>query len=109
MFTKDIHSNKETVKDALYELDSAIKLAKQTNNKILCLITGYGSHNTSHKIKTGIEEKLDEYIKDNKIKSWINGNDLDIFNKKYQDFKNNHLIPEDDKKRRNPGVIYISL
>lgn len=109
MFTKDIHSNRETVKDALYELELAIKLAKQTNNKILCIITGYGSHNTSHKIKTAIEEKLNEYLLDNKIKSWLNGNELDIFNPKYQNFKNNNLIPEEDKKRRNPGAIYISL
>ncbi len=109
MFTKDIHSNRETVKDALYELDIAIKMARRDKDKILCLVTGYGSHNTSHKIKTAIEEKLDEYLKTNFIKAWLRGNELDIFNKKYQTFPNNHKIPEEHKKQRNPGTIYVAL
>ena len=62
MYTIDIHSNKERVNDALYQLDIAIKIARQDKDKILCLITGYGSHNTKHKIKTAIEEKLNELV-----------------------------------------------
>ena len=109
MYTKDIHSNKETVKDALYELEVSIKMAKRDKDKILCLITGYGSHNTSHKIKTAIEERLDEYLKTGFIKAWLTGNELDIFNLKYQSFPNRDRIPEKDKYIKNPGVIYISV
>ena len=109
MYKVDIHSNKETVKDALYQLDVAIKIARRDKDKLLCIITGYGSHNTSHKIKIAIEEKLEEYVNNKFIKAWIRGNELDIFNKKYQEFPNNHKISNEDKNVRNPGAIYISL
>lgn len=109
MYIIDIHSNKETVKDALYQLDEGIKIARRDKDKILCVITGYGSHNTSHKIKTAIEEKLEAYINDKFIKGWIRGNELDIFNKRYQSFPNSDRIPKNDKNIKNPGAIYIAL
>lgn len=109
MYTKDIHSNKETIKDALYELEVGIKMAKRDKDKILCLITGYGSHGTSHRIKTKIEEKLEELLELKLIKAWIRGSELDIFNSKYQSFPNAYNIPEKDKNDKNPGAIYIAV
>ena len=109
MYIKDIHSNNETINDAIYELLEGIKMAKRDKDKILCLITGYGSHGTSHKIKTAIEEKLDELLKDKIIKGWLRGTELDIFNYKYQSFPNAYNIPKKDKNDKNPGAIYIAV
>ena len=109
MITRDIHSNKETIIHALYELDNSIFLAKKAKEKILCLIIGYGSHGTSHKINTVILEKLEEYKRNGKVKDYILGNKLDIFDLDYQKFKNKELIPETEKKKKNPGCVYISL
>ena len=41
MITKDIHSNKETVNDALYLLELAIREAKKDKDRILCLIINF--------------------------------------------------------------------
>ena len=109
MFTRDIHSNKETIIQAWYELDNSIFLAKKAKEKIVCLIIGYGSHNTSHKINTAILEKLAEYKSVGKVKDYIMGNKLDMFDLDYQKFKNKELIPEVEKRKKNPGCVYISI
>ena len=109
MFTRDIHSNKETIIQALYELDNSLFLAKRSKEKILCLIIGYGSKGKTHKIHTAIIEKLEEYKKTNKIKDFILGNKLDIFDLEYQKFKNKEYIPEEEKKKKNPGCVYIAI
>ena len=104
---KDIHSNKETVDVALYELEQAIKMCKRDKDKVLSLIVGYGSSSGHHRIKTAVLEKLEEYKNNNFIKDYIEGNRLDIFDATYQKFKYGHLIKEEDKMRKNPGIIYI--
>lgn len=109
MFTRDIHSNKETIIQVEYELDNSIFLAKKAKEKILCLIIGYGSHKTSHKINTFVLERLEEYKRLGKIKDYILGSKLDIFDLDYQKFKNKELIPEEEKRKKNPGAVYISL
>ena len=109
MYTADIHSNKETVKDAIYELDIALSFARKEKDKLLCLITGYGSKGTSHKIKSEILIILEEYIKDNKIKGFLLGSDIDMFNYKYQKFIYKDRIPKKDKIIKNPGAIYVAV
>ena len=109
MLTIDIHSNKETVNDAKNMCDGAIKMARKDRDRILCLIVGYGSKGTAHKIKSAILELLEEYKTKKIIKDYINGTELDIFNVKYQSFIGADRIPEVEKKKRNPGAIYISL
>ena len=109
MITIDIHSNHETVSDAISMLDSAIKLGRKEKDKILCLIVGYGSKGTSHKIRSAVIEKLEELKEKRNIKDYINGSDLDIFNLNYQKFIGKERISEEEKKKRNPGAIYISL
>lgn len=104
---KDIHSNKETVDTALYELEQSIKLCKRTKDKLLILIVGYGSTSGHHKIKTNVLLKLEEYKNKNFIKDYIEGNKLDIFSLEYQKFKYSHLISEEEKRKKNPGIIYI--
>ena len=105
MITIDIHSNHETVSDAISMLDSAIKLGRKEKDKIICLIVGYGSKGTSHKIRSAVIEKLEEL----KEKRNIKGSDIDIFNQKKQKFIGKDRISEEEKKKRNPGAIYISL
>ena len=49
---------------------------------ILCLITGYGSKGGTHKIRTAILERLEEYKNSNRIKAFILGGDID-YGEKY--------------------------
>lgn len=109
MLTRDIHSNNETVSVALYELTVSINLARHDKDKLLCLITGYGSSGKTHKIKTAIIEKLDELKAKKQIKGYLLGSELDIFNLNYQNFSHKDKIPKSDFKRPNPGIIYIGL
>lgn len=107
MLTRDIHSNKESVETAIYDLAQSIKLARSSKEKVLCLIVGYGSKGKTHKIQTAVIEELERYIEKKQIKEYIRGNELDIFNLKYQKLKFAHLIPENEKKEKNYGKIYI--
>lgn len=107
MLTRDIHSSMETVNTALYDLDISIKLGKKEKDKLVCLIVGYGSKGNSHKIKTACLAKLDELVRNNTIKDYIVGSNLDIFSSVYQNFKYKDRIPESEKTKKNPGAIYI--
>lgn len=109
MYTVDLHLKKETVDSAIANLHTSIKLARKTKEKVLCLIVGYGSTGGTHKIKTAVENELEELKNKNLIKGYINGNELDIFNIKYQNLKNKELIPKDVFNRKNPGQIIVIL
>ncbi len=108
MITKDIHSNKETVVDALYQLDLAIKEAKRDPDKILCIITGYGSRGGTHKIRSAVLEKLEEYIENKRIKAYILGSDID-FGNKYIEFLKKAPRFYNVLKQCNDGIVYISV
>ncbi len=109
MYTCDIHSNKETVNDALYMLDRAIQMARSDKDRLLCLIVGYGSKSGHHRIKDGVIEKLNDYKSHNRIKDYILGNNLDLFDPIYLSFKYKERIPDSEKRSKNPGAIYIIL
>lgn len=108
MITRDIHSNKETINDALYQLDLAIKDAKKDKDRILCVITGYGSKGGTHKILNNVLLKLDEYVKNKRIKAYIIGSDID-YGIKYIEFLKMAPGFYNVRKQANKGVIYISV
>ena len=105
----DIHSNKETKEQATYNLITWIKRCKKTNDKVLYVIVGYGSSSGKHKIKTNTLEIAEELKSKNQIKDYILGNELDIFNEKYQRFKYKELINDEEKRIKNPGLIVFIL
>lgn len=107
MLTRDIHANKETVATAIYDLAQSIKLARSMKERVLCIIVGYGSKGTAHKIQTAVLEELVKLKEKNQIREYIRGNELDIFNSNYQRLKFSHLIPENEKKEKNYGKIFI--
>ncbi len=109
MITRDIHYGMPTVDTALYQLDLAIKAAKNSKDKLLEVIVGHGSTGGTHKIKTATVNKLDEYKDKKIIKDYIIGNEIDIFNIKYQNFMGKEYIPESEKIKRNKGSIFIYL
>ena len=109
MYTKDLHYTGASVNSAISELDQSIKLARNSKDRVLCLIVGYGSSGGSHKIKTAILEALNEKKNKNQVKEFIVGSDLDIFNISYQKMKFKNLIPDEVKRRRNPGEIIVIL
>lgn len=108
MRSRDIHYGMPTVANALDHLDLFLKEVKRSE-KIVEVITGYGSTGGSSKIKNAVLLRLDEYKEKNYIKDFICGDELDIFNKKYQNFKYLSLIPNEIKKIQNKGAIYIIL
>ena len=108
MLSRDIHFGKPTVANAIDHLDIFLKEVKRSE-KIVEVITGYGSTGGTSKIKNAVIVRLEELKTQKYIKDYICGNELDIFNAKYQNFKYRDLIPEDVKKIRNSGAIYIVL
>ena len=108
MRSRDIHYGKPTVINALEHLDIFLKEVKRSE-KIVEIITGYGSTGGSSKIKNAVIKRLEELKSTNYIKDYICGNELDIFNSKYQNFKYRDLLTDDIKRSRNPGAIYIVL
>ena len=108
MLSRDIHYGRPTVFNAIEHLKLFLRDSKQTE-KIVEVITGYGSSSGSSKIRNASIVLLDELKEINYIKDYIFGNELDIFNFKYQNFKYKDLLSEEVKKRRNPGAIYVIL
>lgn len=109
MYTVDLHLKKETVDTAIANLYSSINIARKTKEKVICLIVGYGSTGGTHKIKTAIENELNKLKNKNTIKGYINGNEIDIFNVKYQTLIHKELIPKEVINRKNPGEILVIL
>lgn len=109
MYTKDLHYSGASVSSAISELEQSIKLARNSKERVLCLIVGYGSSGGSHKIKTAILEALTEKKNKNQIKEFIIGSNIDLFNVEYLNMKFRNLIPDDVKRRRNPGEIIVIL
>ena len=108
MISRDIHYGKPTVVNALEHLDLFLKEVKRSE-KIVEVITGYGSTGGSSKIKNAVLIRLEEYKESKYIKDYICGNELDIFNPKYQNFKYRMLLTEEIKRIKNQGAIYIIL
>ncbi len=109
MKTADIHSNSENYDTLVDKINIEIKFAKREKDKLLCLIVGYGSSGGSHKIKNNTIMILDELRKANKIKDYILGSDIDIFNIKYQSFIGHENIPEMYKNKANSGIIIVHV
>ena len=108
MISRDIHYRMPTVANAIEHLELFLKEVKRSE-KIVEIITGYGSTGGSSKIKNAVIRRLEELKDINYIKDFICGNDLDIFSNKYLNFKYRSLIPEEVKRIQNKGAIYIIL
>ena len=107
MYTIDLHLKKESVQSAIYNLHEAIKLARRTKERVICLIVGYGSTGGTHKIKSSILIELDDMKSKNQIREYIIGSDIDIFNINYQNFKNKNLLDKKLFTQKNPGQIIV--
>lgn len=108
MYSVDIHKYKESVNNAIYELEVAISIGRKDKDHLVKVITGYGSSGGTHKIKTAVIEYL-ESKKNHGIKDFIIGSDLFNYNEKFYSFKYHHRIPKEEKMHQNPGVIYVIL
>ena len=106
MYRVDIHKYKETVSDAIYELEQAISFGKRDKDHLVMVITGYGSSGGTHKIKDAVVSYLEEK-KGHGIKDYIVGSDLVDHGPKFFSFKYLDVIPEREKRHGNPGCIFI--
>jgi len=109
MISFDIHKNKASVYTAINSLDDYIKRNKKLKIRLFSVIVGHGSTGGSHKIKTAALIFLEEAKVKNKIRGYILGSDIDIFNNKYINF-NSKLkkdITREMHQKHNPGEIYI--
>lgn len=109
MYTVDLHLKKETVEDAKYNLLEAIKISRKTQEKVLCLIVGYGSTGGTHKIKSAILDRLSELKEKKQIKNYITGDHVDIFHAEYQNLKEKNLLPKEALQHPNAGQIFVFL
>ncbi len=108
MISRDIHYGKPTVDNAINHLELFLKSVKG-KEKIVEVITGYGSTGGTHKIKNAVIDYLDNLIEKRYIKDYIWGNELDIFCSKYQNFSYKSLIPNSEKIKLNSGSVFIIL
>ncbi len=109
MYTVDLHLKKETVESALFNLNQGIQIMRKSKEHVGCFIVGYGSSGGSHKIKTAVLEELEKKYSSHQIKGYLIGSEVDIFNVKYQQLKGKEWIPEEVKKRKNPGEIIVII
>ena len=109
MFIVDLHRSGATVSSALYELEQGIKLARKSKERVICFVVGYGSSGGSHKIKSAILEELANKKSKNQVKEFIVGNDIDLFNFNYLNMKFRNLIPDEVKRKKNPGEIIVII
>lgn len=109
MLTIDIHYGKPTVDTALSNLDSQLRIFKKQGHKSICVITGYGSTTGKHKIKTAAIDYLEELKGKHQIKDFILGENINIFNSKYQNFLYKELLDDEIKQRTNPGFVIVIL
>lgn len=111
MYIADIHEDMPLVKEALTLFDKALSHAMNNKLKIFALVVGYGSTGGTSKIKSACITRLKNLKKDNSIKDFICGNEFDPFNKHYQELKTElkSLIPKEELKKRNDGMIYIFI
>ena len=54
MYTVDVHSNKETTKVAIDMLEASLEFGRKDKDRVICLITGYGSKSGHGRIKEAI-------------------------------------------------------
>ena len=92
MYEVDFH--KYTLNNALEQLNITIKFAKNSRFKVVALI------------ETNFVTTLEEYKQKKLIKDYLKGEDLDIFNKNYQEFKYKEALKE---AKYNKGIIYVIL
>lgn len=111
MYQIDVHSNHETTRDALYQLDKTIELLRKQKEHVFSVIVGYGSTGGSHKIKTAVIDCLNEKLLKHQVKGFIVGSELDIFNSNYQklnDFQKK-LVLDKLGRTHNPGEIIVFI
>ena len=110
MQSYDIHSGKPSVHVAINNLVGHINTCKKLHIKVFNVIVGHGSTGGTHKIKTETLTFLEEAKEKKQIKAFICGNEIDIFNNKYQKLEDKYKkLLEKDNRNFNPGVIYIWL
>ena len=110
MYTVDLHNYNQNRNDALYNLDRALDHIRKSKEHLVALIVGKGEKSGStHIIRTYILDVLTEYKAQNKIKDFIEGNNIDIFNPIYHSFKGREYLTDDDKKNANKGIIIVCV
>ena len=105
MYTIDLHNS--TTYSAIANLDKYLSFGRKEKDRLIKFITGYGKSNGSHKIKTALLNKLEEYKLIKKIKDYLDGSNNDMFKEQYHKFLGKNVIPEDERTKANSGIIYV--
>lgn len=95
--------------DALCELKAFIQIAKQSKNKCLVVIHGYGSSGKGGKIKEKARQWLNAQANGGKLKTVINGEDFNIFNFQALELKNKYKELERLLNIANHGITIVEL
>ena len=98
-----------TCDEALSDLKSAVRSAKQSKYKCLIIIHGYGSSGKGGKIREKARQWLNAQVRNGKLKAVINGEDFNIFNPKALELKNKYKELVSLMRVTNHGVTVVEL
>ena len=107
----NLEDEKPTVKQAMDRLELELRLAKKQNVCVLKIIHGFGSTGNGGKIRVALRRAMPEYQKRGKIRFFVPGERLTIFEEETRkllqlcpDFRKDH-----DINRHNNGITVIVL
>ena len=109
--TINLKEDLPTVEEARKQLINELILAKRQGVSALKLIHGYGSSGVGGKIKDGIRRSLALRKKEGKIKSYVSGEEWDIFEERSRDILEQcpELSGDSDLNRHNSGITIVLL
>ena len=103
---KEYYTNRDY---AMYLLDTAIKDAKMDGTQVLVVVHGYGSHGKGGVIKSCIRTMLKTYKKQNKIATYIGGEEWGDTNPDKQHIQSicPQTVLSKDIGGLNPGITIV--
>ncbi len=108
IYEVDIHEGHPFVEEAMDVFESELEYAKVRNAHVFKVVTGYGSKGGTHRILDEVLGRLYTLKYYGEIVDYIRGSELSFHHSRLS-AKLLKMIPDNDKRIANPGVVYIFL
>lgn len=107
----NIKAGMPTVEQARKKLHNELVLAKRLGVCALKVIHGYGSSGTGGALRTGLRQTLSQRLKEGKIKSFVPGEEWNLFDEPARAMLEAcpELSGDSDLGRHNEGVTLVLL
>ena len=111
MMTINLEDGMPTVEQAQRRLTGELGRARDSGAKAVKLIHGYGSTGVGGKLRIGIRQFLGAKKRQNTIKTFVSGEEWDIFNEESRRLLEEcpDLSRDRDLGRGNPGITLVLL